>query len=144
MPIDSYTPKPKVDILVEAEVKRTESKEKVAEAISKIFKERGELRVENDRVQFVSEDIESLTFLRDQLRDRHVRAAARRLLLSGMGETKETRLLLNKQAATVGIAALCDDPRESPLGPIILRIKSDNLEKTIEWITSHYSLAERS
>ncbi len=141
---EQSAPKLKVDIVVEAQVKRTESKDKVADAISKLFKERGQLRIENDLVQFVSEDIESLAFIRDQFRDRQVRAAARRLLLSGMGESNQTHLLLNKQAATVGIAALCDDPRESPLGPIVLRIRSNNLEKVIDWIVSGYSPAERS
>ncbi len=134
-----------IDIVVEAQVKKTESKDKVAEAVSKLFHGPGELRVEENKVQFVSGDIESLRFLRDQFRDRRVRAAARRLLLVGMkGESKQTFLLLNKQAATVGIAALCDDPRESQLGPIYLRIRSENLERAIDWITSGYSPAERS
>lgn len=134
-----------IDIVAEAQVKKTESKDKVAEAVSKLFPGPGELRVEENKVQFVSGDIESLRFLRDQFRDRRVRAAARRLLLTGMkGESKQTFLLLNKQAATVGIAALCDDPRESQLGPISLRIRSENLERAIDWITSGYSTAERS
>ena len=134
-----------IDIVAEAQVKKTESKDKVAEAVSKLFPGPGELRVEENKVQFVSDDIESLRFLRDQFRDRRVRAAARRVLLTGMkGESKQTFLLLNKQAATVGIAALCDDPRESQLGPISLRIRSENLERAIDWITSGYSPAERS
>ncbi len=134
-----------IEIIAEAQVKKTESKNKVAEAVSNMFHGPGELRVEENRVQFVSEDIESLRFLRDQFRDRQVRAAARRLLLSAAkDEAKQTFLLLNKQAATVGIAAICDDPRESQLGPIVLRIRSERLEEAIEWITSGYSAAERS
>jgi predicted RNA binding protein with dsRBD fold (UPF0201 family) len=136
-------PKIEVDILVEADVKRTESKQKVADAISKLFPSRGELRIENNRVQFISKEIESLSFIRDQFRDRQVRAAARRLLLSGMGDSKETHLLINKQAATVGIAALCDDPRESPLGPIVLTLRSNDLERVIDWIVSGYTHPER-
>lgn len=127
-----------IDIVVEAQVKYTESSEKVAAAITKLFGTRGELRVEEDRVMFLSSSIESLQQLKDQFRDRQVRAAARRLLLSGSEGTNQVILLLNKQAATVGIAALCDDPRESPLGPIVLRINSQNVGEVIEWLTSGY------
>ena len=53
-------------------------------------------------------------------------------------------LLLNKQAATVGIAALCDDPNESPLGPIVLRIRSQNILELIDWLTKGYDSKETS
>lgn len=133
-----------LDVVVETEVRRTESKEKVASAVSNLFKV-GELRVEEDRVVFTSENIESLRFLKDQLRDRRVRSAARRLLLSNSGvDSFQTFLLLNKQAATVGIAALCDDPRESALGPIVLRIKSPRLQEVISWLTFGYEASETS
>ena len=127
-----------LDIVVEAQVKYTESSEKVAAAITKLFGTKGELRVEHDRVMFLSSSIDSLQLLKDQFRDRHIRAAARRLLLSGSEGTNQAVILLNKQAATVGIAALCDDPRESPLGPIVLRISSQNIGEVIEWLTKGY------
>ncbi|MCL4540658.1 MAG: hypothetical protein M1378_13855 [Bacteroidetes bacterium] len=133
-----------MDVVVETQVKHTESKEKVAAAVSNLFKV-GELRVEADRVVFTSEDIESLRFLKDQLRDRRVRSAARRLLLSNSKEGSfQTFLLLNKQAATVGVAALCDDPGESALGPIVLRIKSAHLQDVITWLTFGYEGTETS
>ena len=53
-------------------------------------------------------------------------------------------LMLNKQAATVGIAALCDDPSESPLGPIVLRIRSQRIVEVIDWLTKGYDAAETS
>jgi predicted RNA binding protein with dsRBD fold (UPF0201 family) len=141
----SGIPSANIEIIAEASVRRTESAQKVAEAISKLFKGNGELRVEKDKVQFVSNDLESLRFLKNQFRDRRVRTAARRLLLSNRDEdSDQTHLLLNKQAATVGIAAICDDPRESPLGPIILRIRSDRLESVIDWLVESYASFERS
>lgn len=132
--------KPAVEVVAEAEVKRTESALKVVDALKKLFDEKGELRVESDRVMFVSSDLESLRYLKDQFRDRHVRSSARRLLLSNQGEedSLQTFLLLNKQAATVGIGALCDDPRESALGPIVLRLNSRELPKVIDWLTAGY------
>ncbi len=129
-----------LDIVVDTQIKRTESKDKVARAVSSLFRDHGELRVEDNEVQFVSHDLESLRFLKDQFRDRQVRAAARRLLLTNKGdsESNNTFLLLNKQAATVSIAALCDDPQESPLGPIVLRIKSPQVDRVIDWITAGF------
>jgi predicted RNA binding protein with dsRBD fold (UPF0201 family) len=135
---------PDVEVIAEAQVRHTESKEKVASALSSLFKA-GELRAEPDRVVYVSESIDSLRLLKDQFRDRRVRSAARKLLLANMEEGAfQTQLLLNKQAATAGVAALCDDPRESALGPIVLRIKSNQLEKVIGWLTFGYDSAERS
>lgn len=125
-----------LEIFVETQVKATESKEKVSNAISNLFKG-GELRIETDRAQFVSHNLNSLQFLKDQFRDRRIRSAARRLLLTNRAEedSDRTLLLLNKQAATVPIAALCDDPKESPLGPIIMRIRSPKLMEVIDWLT---------
>ncbi len=117
----------------------TESGEKVADAVRKLFGDLGELRIENDRVMFFSNNLESLRYLKDQFRDRRVRSSARRLLLTNQEEgSLQTILLFNKQAATVGIGALCDDPRESALGPIILRLRSSELLKVIDWLTAGY------
>jgi predicted RNA binding protein with dsRBD fold (UPF0201 family) len=128
-----------VEIVAEAEIKKTESKDKVANAVRSLFGGKGELRVEKDRVMLVSSDLETLRYLKDQFRDRRVRSSARRLLLKNQEEgSLQTYLLLNKQAATVGIGALCDDPRESALGPIVLRIRSNELQKVIDWLTFGY------
>ncbi len=126
-----------MDIFVETLVKHTEARDKVSEAITKILGPQGELRTEEDRVTYSSSDIESLRYMKEQFRDRRVRAAARRLLLQNSSEI-QTQLLLNKQAATVGIAALCDDPGESALGPIILRIRSPEITKVIDWLTQGF------
>ncbi|HVB13080.1 MAG TPA: RNA-binding domain-containing protein [Nitrososphaerales archaeon] len=134
-----------IDIVAETQVKHTESRKKIAKAISNLFGSGGEMRSEEDRVVFLSAKIDSLQLLKDQFRDRRIRAAARRLLLSSMDNGgMQAVLLLNKQAATVGIAALCDDPSESPLGPIVLRIRSPNLRGVIDWLTKGYDSAETS
>ena len=128
-----------VEIIAEAEVKKTESKDKVANAVRSLFGGKGELRVENDHVMLVSSDLETLRYLKDQFRDRRVRASARRLLVKNQEEgSLQTYFMLNKQAATVGIGALCDDPRESALGPIVVRLRSNELQKVIDWLTFGY------
>ncbi len=134
-----------LEVVVEAQVKKTESSSKVADAIRKLFRAAGELRVEPDRIMFVSSDLESLRYLKDQFRDRRVRSSARRLLLSNREEgSMQTILLLNKQAATVGIGVLCDDPRESALGPIVLRLRSSDLDWVIDWLTAGYERSSTS
>ena len=124
-----------IDIFAETPLHHTESAEKVKEALGNIFGPQGTLTVELDRVTYSSNDLESLRFMKEQFRDRRVRAAARRILLANSTGI-ETRLLLNKQAATAGIAAVCDDPSESALGPIILRLRgSPNVDRMVEWLT---------
>ncbi len=128
-----------VEIVAEAEIKKTESKDKVANAVRNLFGGKGELRVEDDRVMLVSSDLETLRYLKDQFRDRRVRATARRLLFKNQEQgSLQTYFMLNKQAATVGIGALCDDPRESALGPIVARIRSNELQQVIDWLTFGY------
>ena len=74
--------------------------------------------------------------LHDQLRDRHVRDAARRLMLASL-EGDVLPLKLNRQAAAVGVLALCSNAVESPLGPLNLEIEADAPEKLIDWLTAY-------
>jgi predicted RNA binding protein with dsRBD fold (UPF0201 family) len=74
--------------------------------------------------------------LHDQLRDRHVRDAARRLMLRLL-EGDTLSLMLNRQAAAAGVLALCTTATESPLGPLRLEIESDAPLKLIDWLTAY-------
>lgn len=74
--------------------------------------------------------------LHDQLRDRHVRDAARRLMLASL-EGNVLPLKLNRQAAAAGVIALCSNAVESPLGPLNLEIKTESPAQLIDWLTAH-------
>jgi predicted RNA binding protein with dsRBD fold (UPF0201 family) len=74
--------------------------------------------------------------LHDQLRDRHVRDAASRLMLRFL-EGNTLTILLNRQAATAGVIALCTTATESPLGPLTMEIESDKPQKLIDWLTAY-------
>jgi len=74
--------------------------------------------------------------LHDQLRDRHVRDAARRLMLASL-EGNVLPLKLNRQAAAVGVLALCSNAVESPLGPLNLEVETEAPEKLIDWLTAY-------
>jgi predicted RNA binding protein with dsRBD fold (UPF0201 family) len=84
----------------------------------------------------VTDEAKALLRIRDQLRDRHVRSAARRRLLLGR-EGNSTSLMLNRQAAAAGVLAICGSPEESPLGPIYMTIESEKLDTVIDWLTSY-------
>ena len=90
------------------------------------------------KIRIVSEDASSLVKLHDQLRDRHIRAAARRLLLAEL-RGDSTSLMLNRQAAAAGVVALCSSADQSPLGPITLTIRSPQIGAVIDWLTDYES-----
>ena len=74
--------------------------------------------------------------LHDQLRDRHVRDAARRLMHASL-EADVLPLKLNRQAAAAGVLALCSNAVESPLGPLNLEIETEAPQKLIDWLTAY-------
>jgi len=87
-------------------------------------------------IKLSSSSARCLQKLHDQLRDRHVRDAARRLMLRLL-EGDTLRLMLNRQAATAGVLALCTSATESPLGPLTLLVRSDEPQKLIDWLTAY-------
>jgi len=122
---------------VEAEVSPSEDPEKVERAVLNVVGDSpGEVKRSGSEVRFTSQDAGSLIRLRDQLRDRRVRAAARRLLTDAR-HGGLTELMINRQAATAGVVVLCGSQDESPLGPIFLRIESAQLDEVIGWLTAY-------
>ena len=124
-------------VSVEGAVSPSEDLAKVRMAVANVLGEcRHEVEELPQMVRMTSEDSASITRLHDQLRDRHVRAAARRLLMAGR-EGNVATVMLNRQAAYAGVLALCGSQEESPLGPIHLTIRSEELDEVIEWLTAY-------
>lgn len=127
----------RVKVILEATVSPSEDREKVAEALRNLVP--GAQAVEartSAGTSLVAEGQRALTFMRDQLRDRHVRAAARRQLLTGK-KGNAASLMLNRQAAAVRVVALCGAPEESPLGPVYFTLESDRLDEAVDWLTAY-------
>jgi predicted RNA binding protein with dsRBD fold (UPF0201 family) len=124
-------------VTLEATIAPSEDPAKVAEALGRIVGEvPGEVLGASSSARLATDDRRALTRIRDQLRDRHVRAAARRqMLLNTRGHS--TSLMLNRQAAAVGVVALCGSPEESPLGPICVTLESGTLDAVIDWLTAY-------
>jgi len=89
-----------------------------------------------DSIVITSSNARCLEKMRDQLRDRRARGAARRLVIEGT-QGKKSSIMLNRQAAFQGIVALCSSAEESALGPIYLTLESDQLEALTEWLTAY-------
>jgi predicted RNA binding protein with dsRBD fold (UPF0201 family) len=124
-------------IELRASLSPTEDPQKVLAAMRQVFGD-SECSVETKTysVKLSPSSPKSLRRLHDQLRDRHVRAAARRLMLASL-EGNLLTLKLNRQAATAGVLALCSNAVESPLGPLTLEIESAAPQKLIDWLTAY-------
>jgi len=127
----------KARLLLEATVSPSEDPAKVLQAVKNIVGEsKCDITADAHSARLRTEDTMALVHIRDQLRDRHVRSAARkRMLLGSSGHS--TSLMLNRQAAAAGVVALCGTPEESPLGPIYLTVHSDDIIGVIDWLTAY-------
>jgi len=124
-------------IKIEAEVYPTESREKVMQAVKNLFPGI-DLRVQvQGNIEVVVGEgagIEFLENLRNMLRSRKIRAAARSILRQSKLNGKLV-FYMNKQAAYVKQASFTEPFSESPLPPIRVEIESDDVDKVIEWLT---------
>jgi uncharacterized protein len=130
-------PELKAKLALEATVSPSEDPVKVLQAMKNVVGEaRCDIATDSHSAKIVTDDPRALVRIRDQLRDRHVRSAARRqMLLKNSG--RSTSLMLNRQAAAAGVVALCGGPEESPLGPIYLTLESGEIDALIEWLTAY-------
>ncbi|UCH32895.1 MAG: hypothetical protein JSV05_07915 [Candidatus Bathyarchaeota archaeon] len=123
---------------IEVEVNPTEDVSKVKQAVENIF---GSLNLEEKLQQggsslltTLTKNRESLVKFKQLLRRERIRDAARTVLLKSLD--KDTiSFNLNKQVAFVGHLSFCEPVAESPLGPIKVKITSDNPKKLIDWLT---------
>jgi predicted RNA binding protein with dsRBD fold (UPF0201 family) len=122
---------------VEVEVNPTEDLEKVKRAVENIFGAatfKVKSRAWGQLLIAKTAGTEGLTKLYNLLGRERIRAAARKVLLSGMNN-KSVTFCLNKQVAYAGHISFCQQTAESPLGPIKVQISCSNPRKLIEWLT---------
>ena len=120
-----------------ATVSPSEDPQKVLAAMRQVLGE-CDYSVEEGRtfIRLTSASSRCLQKLHDQLRDRHVRDTARRLMLASL-EGNKLPLKLNRQAAAAGVLALCSNAVESPLGPLNLVVETEAPSQLIDWLTAH-------
>jgi predicted RNA binding protein with dsRBD fold (UPF0201 family) len=126
----------RITLLVEAGINPTETEEKVKTAVTNMFGELS-MHVEPQVVGSVlvaeAKSREALENFRGALRRDRVRAAARKLLRSS-AKGSTVSFCLNKQVAFAGHVSFSQETGESPLGPIRVIIKSENLRELIDWL----------
>jgi len=126
-----------VTVEVEVEVNPTEDPHKVTTAVKRVM---GELELEivrkDDRTYLRgrSEGVSALEKFHDLLRRERILDAARRVMFKGLRE-KTITFYLNKQVALVGHVSFSQPEKESPLGPIVVRIHSDSPRELLDWLT---------
>jgi predicted RNA binding protein with dsRBD fold (UPF0201 family) len=130
-------PEFKAKLVLEATVSPSEDAEKVSQAMKNVLGgARCDTIIGPGSARLTSEDPMALVHIRNQLRDRHVRSAARKQLLLSSSARSAT-LMLNRQAATSGVIAICANPEESPLGPIYLTVHSERIGEAVDWLTAY-------
>lgn len=114
------------------EVNPSEDPQKVQRALTNMIPG-CECTTGESSIRATSDDIVSLDTLRDAIISRKSQAGLSRNLLRNL-DGKTTWFYLNRQAALVGTAAVCDDPEESPLGPLKITLTSDRIQDIIRWM----------
>jgi predicted RNA binding protein with dsRBD fold (UPF0201 family) len=123
----------RVDLKVEAAVNPSEHPQKVIDAITNVVARCSPELSYRSRVIGKAAGSDSLAILYEQVRSRSAMGVLRRMLLDNRAGCS-TWFLLNKQAATAGIAAIIEQEQESPLGPIKVTISCDELDALIDWL----------
>src|SRR5919112_5340257 len=122
-----------IDLKVEATVNPSERTQKVIDAIANLFARCSPDLSYRSRVVGRGVGSDSLAILYEQVRSRSAMGVLRRMLLDNRAGDS-TWFLLNKQAATAGIAAVIEEEQESPLGPIRVTLSCEELDALIDWL----------
>nr|WP_294808581.1 RNA-binding domain-containing protein [uncultured Nitrososphaera sp.] len=122
-----------IEVKVEAAVNPSEDPQKVIGAIENIIERCSPEFRYGSRVIGRAAGSESLSIIYEQVRSRSAMGVLRRMLIDNRAGTG-TWFLLNKQAATAGIAAVIEDEQESPLGPIRVTINCEELDALTDWL----------
>ncbi|MEM1508720.1 MAG: RNA-binding domain-containing protein [Thermofilaceae archaeon] len=122
-------------VRIRVEVRPTEDIDKVAKAVQNLFEIN--LREENhgNYKALVGEGgSEALVKFRRLLFEHHILDSARHFMLNGLSDHGFV-FYLNKQAAYCGKPNFCTfEASESPLGPIIVEVITDNPKTVILWL----------
>jgi predicted RNA binding protein with dsRBD fold (UPF0201 family) len=127
---------PDVDCKIDAlcEVNPSEDPQKIQQLISNVLEDM-EFNMTEGSIKASSKQIESLSKIHESIQNHSSRRVYWRFLNNNL-DGSETWFYLNKQAAFANSVALCEHANESPLGPLKIIIRSKNIERVIEWLTS--------
>lgn len=121
-----------IEVKVEAAVNPSEDPGKILDAVNNIVRCSPEFRY-GSRVIGKATGPRALEKIYEQVRSRAAMGVLRRMLLDNRAGTS-TWFLLSKQAATVGLAVVIEDERESALGPIRVTLACEELDALTDWL----------
>jgi len=121
---------------IEVRLSNTEDPQKVARAVSNIVKCGEPLLLEHKYgklMVFKGVGKESLSPLRRLLFEQRILSAARKVLRKNL-RGRIFRFYLNKQAAYSGQVSFCEEEGESPLGPVMIELATQDPEALLDWL----------
>ncbi|MFP3290279.1 MAG: RNA-binding domain-containing protein [Nitrososphaeria archaeon] len=121
-------------LYISARVNPSEDPEKVKKAIINLTDPKDEIKVEmmQDIIKVEAGEY-TLKKLLQAIKDKDMTYLMLRLLNENKKGDKFF-LMLNKQAAFVSRVVMCDDPQESPLGPITIEFDNESIKYVINGI----------
>ena len=122
-----------IELKVEAPVNPSEDPQKVIDAITNIIEKCSPEFRYGSRVIGRAAGSEPLALLYEQVRSRSAMGVLRRMLVDNRAGDS-TWFMLNKQAATAGIASVIEDEQESALGTIRVTISCEDLDRVVDWL----------
>jgi predicted RNA binding protein with dsRBD fold (UPF0201 family) len=126
-----------VDVIITVKIFPTESVEKVQQTVQNLFPTASTELRSHQMKSSIHAKLKGkcgLTLLFNRLREQRILTAARRVFRRSLAE-KSILFYLNKQAAFANRISFCEPVDELPLGSIKVRIKCDDPEELIDWLT---------
>ena len=124
-----------IKITIKTELNKTENKNDLINAMTNIVDI--DYDVKNKEIIGKSTDYKKLMNLHDRLRNKQTTHIARKVLMRN-SDKDMTYILFNKQAAAIDSIVICENYKESPLGPIFMKIKAENILEFIDWFVPRH------
>ena len=126
-----------IEIKISTTINKTEDVKKIIKAIENIIEVSCEIT--NIGINGSTNDFNKLKNLYEIFRNKQTTHIARKVLLRN-SKDNISRILFNKQAAVVNSIVICEKTNESPLGPIVMEIKTENIEEFIDWFVPKHKI----
>ena len=112
----------------------SEDPDKVIRAVTNVLPN-SKIKSTKKEIKATSTSLTTIEKVSDTFHSRRSVSSYRRQLIKNL-DYDSTWFYLNKQAAFVNTAALCENAEESPLGPIKVYLYSERIQDIIDWLVS--------
>ena len=131
-----------IEVVIKTELNPTEEPEKILAVINNFTT----VKEDDIKIEKISQDyyiysvtvygLSTIQSMFDGLRSQRIVESARKFLMRKKKEDGVS-FMLNKQALLMRKFHFCDFPDESPMGPVWIHIKSDNITRLLEYLVPH-------